>query len=114
MQPICFVAPVPIEERHLQRCVHDLYAQTGCEITEVIVTDGGNTDHTVAIVQRLQHTCLKLRLIANPRRSMSPWLLALGFAAIIMHMSYGLGVFDTLIDRARRRLVQRIGHAQVA
>ena len=47
-------------------------------------------------------------------RQRDAWLLVSGFAAIIMHMSYGLDVFDTLIDRARRRLFQRIGHAQVA
>jgi hypothetical protein len=113
MQPICFATPVLIKERHSQCCVHDLYRQTGCEITEVIVADDGNTNHIVAIVQRLQHTCPRLRPIANPQRSMSPWLLALGFAAIIIHMSYGLGVFNTLIARAWRRLVRRIGHAQV-
>jgi succinoglycan biosynthesis protein ExoA len=69
MESVCFIVPVLNEERHVERCVHDLYAQTDCEITEVIIADGGSTDQTVAIVQRLRHTYSTLRVIANPRRS---------------------------------------------
>jgi succinoglycan biosynthesis protein ExoA len=41
-------------------------------------------------------------------RQRDAWLLASGVAAIIMHLSYGAGVFDILIDRTRRRLSRRL------
>lgn len=66
---ILAVIPALDEERHIETCIRSLMAGDA-RLLEVplVVADGGSTDGTVAIVERLTAEFPNLRLIHNPKR----------------------------------------------
>jgi succinoglycan biosynthesis protein ExoA len=58
--------PVFNEERHIERCLDAVCAQTYPQIIEVLVADGGSSDGTRALVAACPDE--RVRLLENPRR----------------------------------------------
>ena len=74
IQPDSILAVIPTlnEARHIEACIRSL--MTGSEILReipLVVADGGSTDDTVQIVERLQGEFKNLRVIENPKRLQS-------------------------------------------
>ena len=66
---VSVVIPVFNEERHIEACLNSVLAQDyPADRFEVIVADGGSTDRTGAIVQRIADGHGSVRLIDNPGR----------------------------------------------
>ena len=63
------VIPALNEERHIETCIRSLMSGDARLIdVPLVVADGGSTDDTVRIVERLQGEFPNLRLIHNPKR----------------------------------------------
>ncbi|MEO6856250.1 MAG: glycosyltransferase, partial [Rhodoferax sp.] len=69
---VLVVIPTLNEVRTLEGVLHSLSQETppGVQVT-FVVTDGGSTDGTVALVQRLAKTDPRLHYLHNPRRIQS-------------------------------------------
>lgn len=66
---ILAVIPALNEERHIETCIRSLMAGDARLLqVPLIVADGGSTDRTVAVVERLKAEFPNLRLIHNPKR----------------------------------------------
>ena len=66
------VIPTLNEAAHIEACVRSLMAgDTRLAAIELVVADGGSTDGTQAIVERLRGEFPNLRLIDNPKRLQS-------------------------------------------
>jgi succinoglycan biosynthesis protein ExoA len=66
---VSVVVPVLNEERHIADCLASVVVQTyPHDRMEVIVADGGSTDATRQVVERLSRQHPFIRLIDNPRR----------------------------------------------
>jgi glycosyltransferase involved in cell wall biosynthesis len=73
LQPTVTVAiPVLDEAEHLETTLDSIRAQTYPFIMEVIVVDGGSTDHTREIARGYEG--LAIRLVDNPGRAQAPAL----------------------------------------
>lgn len=71
LTPASILAVIPAlnEERHIETCIRSLMAGDARLLqVPLIVADGGSTDGTVAIVERLKDEFPNLRLIHNPKR----------------------------------------------
>lgn len=68
---VTIAVPVVDEEQHLEQCLRSLVAQWPAERLEVLVLDGGSTDRSVAVAQRVgqDHDCV--RVVPNPQRHQS-------------------------------------------
>lgn len=66
---ILAVIPALNEERHIETCIRSLMAGSP-ELRQVplVVADGGSTDGTVAIVERMKSEFPNLQVIHNPKR----------------------------------------------
>lgn len=62
------VVPCVNEEDHLERLLLDLLADTAQLNLPIVVVDGGSTDSSRAIVQRLAEETGRVQLLINPRR----------------------------------------------
>ncbi|MBR1092281.1 glycosyltransferase family 2 protein [Bradyrhizobium manausense] len=65
------VVPCLNEERHIEDLIDYLVADLGELQAQIVVVDGGSTDRTVEIVQRLSDQGRGVHLIHNPRRFQS-------------------------------------------
>ena len=65
------LVPALNEVHHVERCLESLLAQMSPEDGEVLLIDGGSTDGTLAIVERLVGLHPALRLVPNPGRLQS-------------------------------------------
>ncbi|MEP7295444.1 MAG: glycosyltransferase family 2 protein [Burkholderiales bacterium] len=66
------VIPTLNERRTIERVLESLRVDLPAHVTvDVVVVDGGSTDGTVELVQRLAESDASLRLLANPRRIQS-------------------------------------------
>lgn len=65
---VTVVIPVLNEERHIERCLEALDAQSYPNVVEVLVVDGGSTDRTCDLVR---HRGGRNRVLSNPRRIQS-------------------------------------------
>jgi succinoglycan biosynthesis protein ExoA len=68
---VTIVVPALNEEAHIEACVESLVDQFYPGLIEIMVLDGGSTDATRAIVQRLARQHGIVRLIHNPGRLQS-------------------------------------------
>jgi len=66
-QLVSVVIPALNEERALSACLDSVLAQTHRDL-EVLVVDGGSTDHTRELVAQYQAVDDRVRLVENPRR----------------------------------------------
>ncbi len=70
-QPERVLAVIPAlnESRHIEACIRSLMTgDAASRDIALVVADGGSTDDTVAIVERLTAEFPNLRVIANPKR----------------------------------------------
>ena len=65
------LVPVLNEAQHIERCLKSLLAQIPEGGGELLVLDGGSSDGTLAIVERLARHHAALRIVANPGRLQS-------------------------------------------
>jgi succinoglycan biosynthesis protein ExoA len=65
---VLVVIPCLNEEKHIQNVVSKLAAEADRVDLRVIVADGGSTDQTRSIVQRLAHLNPRIALVENPKR----------------------------------------------
>jgi succinoglycan biosynthesis protein ExoA len=69
---ILAVIPALNEARHIETCIRSLMAGSPkLRLAPVTVADGGSTDDTVAIVERLRGEFPNLRVLHNPKRLQS-------------------------------------------
>jgi succinoglycan biosynthesis protein ExoA len=71
LQPGAILAVIPTlnEERHIETCIRSLMAgDTMLRKVPLVVADGGSSDMTVAIVERLKTEFPNLQVIHNPKR----------------------------------------------
>ena len=68
---ICIIIPALNEEAYIEACLESLLHQTGCQIVEIIVADGGSTDDTIPRVTRLAQLHPIIKLMHNPMRIQS-------------------------------------------
>ena len=71
-QDDCVVVAVPVlnEEHFIEACLTSLVDQLPAGST-ILVLDGGSTDRTVELVERLQAIYAQIRLVPNPKRIQS-------------------------------------------
>lgn len=73
-QPDAFftvLVPVLNEAGHIEHCLEALLAQIPEDGGELLMIDGGSTDGTLQIVERLVQRHSALKMVANPRRLQS-------------------------------------------
>lgn len=81
VDPTAILAVIPAlnEERHIEDCIRSLMAGSPVlRLVPMVVADGGSTDATVAIVERLAAEFPNLKVMHNPRKLQSA---AINFAA---------------------------------
>jgi succinoglycan biosynthesis protein ExoA len=72
---VSVVIPVLNEERHIERCLGSALAQDyPAELVEIVVADGGSTDATRQIVERMADAEPRIRLVDNPARNQAAGL----------------------------------------
>lgn len=72
MEPsVSILLPVLDEEDFIDACLDSVLAQDYDGAIEVIVAEGGSTDHTPDLLRRRAETDPRLRVIPNPRRRQS-------------------------------------------
>jgi succinoglycan biosynthesis protein ExoA len=72
---VSVVLPVLNEEAHIQRCLASVQAQDyPAEMIEIVVADGGSTDRTRAIVERIAASDRRISLVDNPGRNQAAGL----------------------------------------
>jgi succinoglycan biosynthesis protein ExoA len=59
------VVPALNEERHIRACLESVLSQTYHDL-QVLVVDGGSTDHTADIVNECSRSDRRVRLLTNP------------------------------------------------
>lgn len=71
---VSVVLPVFNEERHIEACLEDIFAQDyPAELIEVLVGDGMSTDRTREILRDISaRRPGRLRVIDNPRQLQAP------------------------------------------
>jgi succinoglycan biosynthesis protein ExoA len=69
--PVLVVAPCLNEERHIERIVKGLLAEADRVEMTIVVADGGSTDRTRAIVERLARRDSRIVLLDNPKKIQS-------------------------------------------
>lgn len=65
------IIPVLNEENYIEACVMSLLHQVPIERGEILIVDGGSTDCTKQIVERLKISVSNILLLDNPRRYQS-------------------------------------------
>lgn len=106
---VSVLMPVLDEAAHVEESVRSGLAQTGLESFEILVIDGGSTDGTAAIVERIAAGDPRVRLLHNPHRRI-PHALNIGLAhargrfiaRMDAHTSYPAGYLATGIARLER------------
>jgi succinoglycan biosynthesis protein ExoA len=68
---ICIIIPALNEEAYIEACLESLLRQSDCRVVEIIVSDGGSTDKTIARVTRLMQIHPVIKLMHNPMRIQS-------------------------------------------
>ncbi|HET9052337.1 MAG TPA: glycosyltransferase family 2 protein [Candidatus Dormibacteraeota bacterium] len=72
---VSVVIPTYNEERHIERCLASVMAQTyPADRMEIIVADGGSTDRTRVLVQEAARHDPRIRLVDNARRTQAAGL----------------------------------------
>jgi succinoglycan biosynthesis protein ExoA len=76
MVPFVTVAmPCLNEEAYIERCLQSVFAQSyPADRFEVLVADGGSTDGTRMILERIAHSEPRLRILDNPKKLQAPAL----------------------------------------
>lgn len=67
MTRVSVIVPILNERAHIERCVASLQAQDHVNL-EVLVVDGGSTDGSRELVQRLAESDGRIRLLDNPQK----------------------------------------------
>ncbi|PSC03113.1 glycosyltransferase family 2 protein [Alsobacter soli] len=69
--PVTIVMPALNEERYIETAVRTLLSGVGDLDFELLVMDGGSTDRTAEVVDRLAREEPRIRLVHNPKRLQS-------------------------------------------
>lgn len=109
--PALVVIPCLNEAAHIEALVDYLIEESGGTPMDIVVTDGGSSDGTVAIAQRLAQTHANVHYLDNPKRIQSAAvnLAVEHFGAthyylirIDAHAGYPKGYCQSLLEDARR------------
>jgi succinoglycan biosynthesis protein ExoA len=68
---VTIIIPTLNEERYLERCIRSLVSPQPPELGEIFVVDGGSSDRTIEIAQRLAAELPAIRILDNPARIQS-------------------------------------------
>jgi succinoglycan biosynthesis protein ExoA len=79
---LTIVMPALNEERYIEAAIRSVLPEDGAIAYELLVLDGGSTDNTRRIVERLARANPHIKWLANPRRTQSA---AMNIAADICH-----------------------------
>ena len=67
---VSVIVPFLNEERHIERCVASIQAQSGLhDGMEIIAVDGGSSDHSRALLEQLQEADSRIQVLDNPDRT---------------------------------------------
>jgi len=108
------------EARHIRGCIEGLLAQTGVNLVEVLVVDGGSQDGTPEIVQRLPEFGTKVFLLRNPKRfQVYAWNIGIAAARgqytafFIGHARYAPDYLRQCLEARKRTGAANVGGVQV-
>jgi succinoglycan biosynthesis protein ExoA len=65
---VLIVIPSLNEENHIESVIASLQADDGCAEALIVVTDGGSSDQTIAIVERIASTDPRVRVLTTVKR----------------------------------------------
>jgi succinoglycan biosynthesis protein ExoA len=65
---VLIVIPSLNEENHIESVIASLQADDGCAEALIVVTDGGSSDQTIAIVERIASTDPRVRVLTTGKR----------------------------------------------
>jgi succinoglycan biosynthesis protein ExoA len=65
---VLIVIPSLNEEAHIESVIAALQADPGCSEALIVVSDGGSSDQTVAIVERIKNTDPRVRVLTTSKR----------------------------------------------
>lgn len=68
---VTIIIPTLNEERYLERCVRSLVSPPPPELGEIFIVDGGSSDRTLEIAERLASEMPAVRILENPARIQS-------------------------------------------
>lgn len=71
---VSVLVPVLDEAAHIEECIASLRAQDHPGVVEILVAEGGSTDGTVSILERLAAGAPPVRVVPNPHRNQSAGL----------------------------------------
>jgi glycosyltransferase involved in cell wall biosynthesis len=114
------LVPVLNEERHLPEVAAQMLAQEADGPLEFLFIDGGSTDRTVEVVERLAREDPRVRLLHNPARH-TPAALNLGLVTargryvvrMDAHTHYGADYIARGVERLRRGDVAHVSGPQL-
>ena len=108
------------EERHIATCIAGLLNQVGVELEEILVVDGGSTDGTIEILERLPEFGKKVFLLRNPDRfQVYAWNIGAAaargdyLALFSAHTEYAPDYLFECVMAAKRSGAANVGGVQV-
>ena len=112
MKKISIIIPCYNEERYIAQCLESILASDyPSDHMEILVVDGGSTDRTVQIVQRLQKEESCIRLCHNPKR-IAPAGMNIGIKEATGEYIFILSAHAEYADDYFKKLVEKIAFYQ--
>lgn len=103
---VSVLVPVLDEAAHIEECIASLRAQDHPGIVEILVAEGGSTDGTASILERLAAGTPPVRIVPNPHRNQS--------AGLNLLISLAVGEVVTRADAHTRYAADYVGRSVAA
>jgi glycosyltransferase involved in cell wall biosynthesis len=117
--PLTVAIPTYNEERHIERVVRTFQQTTYSNLVEILVVDGGSSDDTQHIVQRLSRDDPRVRLLHNPLKIQSAALnIAIAeaqgeiFLRADAHSEYATDYVEQCVEALKTTEAVNVGGAQ--